>query len=207
MYGNVLGKLAFIGLATALAGCNLALPGQSNSDPVSRLDLVGGDVVAAGPRDYCVDARMSRPSDGLALMAACSVLTGEGAVPWRNAVIAMQVGPKGSAVVSGGETALRDFLKTDAGRALLSVSGDGEAIEIRRAASSAGLVTVIFSDSGPALIPGTQMQEWRGFVDLDGRLVTVGLRGLAEDPLTEAAGLSLLRDAVSAVTRANADPS
>ena len=195
-----------LGLGLSLAGCNIAapsFPGLSGGTPVQRLAILGGDLTAVGPRGYCVDAGASRPGDGLALIAACSTLAGEGALPWRNAVIVVQAGPEGSATVTGSETDLRALVATEAGRALLSGTGQAGAITIRRADSAAGLVTVIYTDTGPGPVPGTQSTEWRAFIDLRGRLVTISLRGLAATPLDDNAGLSLLRDAVSALQSAN----
>ena len=188
----------------ALTGCNEVLPDLSGAEPITELALVGGAVTAAGPSDYCVDATTSQPRRGLALIAACSTLKGEGAIPWRNAVIAVQVGEAGSAAVAGFEAQMAAFLETPAGAALLSRSGQPDAIEVRDTTAGQRGVTVIFTDTGPLPIPGTQQAEWRGFMDINDRLVTVSLRGLADDPLREGDGASLLREAMSAMRAANA---
>lgn len=199
-----------VALLVATAACQSTLPklpGLSGERAAPELALLGGDVTVKGPSGYCVDTGISRPRNGLAVMAACSTLSGEGTVPWRNAIIVVQAGEAGSSAVTGAEASLRDLLDSPAGKSLLSTTNDAETITLRRTSAGRGLVSVAFVDSGPVPMPGVANAEWRGFMDFDDRLVTLSLRGLADDPLSPADGASLLREAVAALRSANADPS
>lgn len=187
-----------------LTGCQSAMLGvDAPQAPERELALLGGDVVATGPSEFCVDSSASRPRAGLALIAACSTLAGEGRVPWRNAVIVVQAGDEGSASVSGSEKAMAALLDGASGAAVLGQNADTDQIEVIETRSSAGLVTVVYTDKGTFPVPGAQQAEWRTFLDINDRLVSISLRGLADDPLSEAAGNSLLRDAVAALRAAN----
>ena len=185
-----------------LAACNGAFP-ASTARPVESLAVSGGAVTVAGPPDYCVDAATSRSADGFAILAPCATLGSGNATPIRNAVISVQVGEPGSAVVEGAESAMVSLFGTPAGAELLSRTGDPGLIAIREAGLSSGVVIVVYDDRNPVPIDGTQTREWRGFFDLGDRLVTISLRGLASSPLSSGSGTTLLRQAVEAVRAAN----
>ncbi|SFR59938.1 hypothetical protein SAMN04488005_3159 [Yoonia tamlensis] len=163
--------------------------------PVTTQDsmvFTDSNIIAQAPTGYCVDGAASNPETGFAVLALCATLQGGGAIPSTAAVATIQIGAANSGMVAGGETALRDFLESDAGAALLSGSGDSSTISVVDAQSSRGRVTVNFSDSAPHSMPGLQSHEWRAFKDINGRLVTVALRGLATAPLDESTGIWLL---------------
>jgi hypothetical protein len=149
-------------------------------------------VIVQAPTGYCVDGPASKPNTGFAVVAPCATLGGEQATPSTAAVATIQVGAEGSGTVAGSETALRNFLETNAGAALLSGSGDSDTISAVDAQAAEGRVVVQFTDSAPHSMPGLQSQEWRAFKDINGRLVTVALRGLASVPLDDSTGIWLL---------------
>jgi hypothetical protein len=95
------------------------------------------------------------------------------------------------------------LLETDVGAALLSQTGSAATIDVIDTVSAANKVTVYFADTDASPITGTQDHEWRAFVDIDGRLVTVSARGLASAPLGQSTGAALLDAAVAAVMAAN----
>ena len=195
-------RLLCAGAVGLLAACNGAFPGSS-ATPVEALAVSGGAVTVAGPPDYCVNAATSRGQDGFALLAPCATLGKGGAIPFRNAVIAVQVGDAGSAAVRGSESAMAGLLETAAGAQLLSRTGDPARITVRETGFSNGTVFVIYDDANPVPIEGTQTREWRGFFDLGDRLVTISLRGLKSAPLSSESGTTLLKQAVEAVRAAN----
>lgn len=170
---------------------------------VPSLALLGGDLTALGPDNYCVDAQSSRPSAGFAILAPCRTISGSGPSVLVPAVIVVQADAAGSASVGGSEPAFAAFLESDAGAALLSASGNPEDIGPRRTRVSDGAVQAYFEDRGAAPVPGTQSAEWRAFIDLNGHLVTVGLRGLETNPLSRDAGTALLGEAIEALVSAN----
>jgi hypothetical protein len=151
-----------------------------------------GNAIVQAPTGYCVDGPASKPGTGFAVVAPCATLGGTQATPSTAAVATIQIGAAGSGTVAGSETALRDFLETNAGAALLSSAGDSSTISDVDAQAADGRVIVHFTDSAPHGMPGLQAQEWRAFKDINGRLVTVALRGLASVPLDDSSGIWLL---------------
>lgn len=199
-----LGGALAIGLTMAGCGGISELAGVSLGDPQPSAALLGGAVTAVGPDNFCVDGRASRPRDGFALFAPCRLLTGDGPGVPGLALITVQAGAAGTASVAGSEPVFEAFLRTDAGATLLSSTGDAAAITLRGSRAGGGTVTAFFDDTAPPPIPGTQPTEWRGFVDLSGRLVTVSVRGLADAPLSVSVGDALLRQALVALQEVNA---
>jgi hypothetical protein len=157
------------------------------------------NVIVQAPTGYCVDGTASKPHNGFAVVAPCVTLGGTQPTPSTVAVATIQVGPEGSGAVTGSETALRDFLESDAGTALLSTTGDSDTVTSIEAQAADGRVIVRFNDSAPHGLPGLQSLEWRAFKDVNGRLVTIALRGLASMPLNDSTGIRLLNAMTSAV--------
>jgi hypothetical protein len=176
--------LALIGIA-ALAACNPVGVAQ----PVA---LMNGDVVVTPPRGYCADPLSSRLRDGFAVFAPCVTLGTEAPVPSTLGVATVQAGDANSAVVAGTETSLRDFLISPQGAGLLSKGGSGDTISIVSSQALEGRVVVHFRDTGEPPMDGLGPDEWRAFTDVQGRLVTVSVRGLDDAPLSASRGAALL---------------
>ncbi len=175
-----------------LAAVGLLLAACESAPPVKSVQLVEGDIVATAPAGFCVDQTTSRPATGFAVMAPCATLGGGDAIPDVLGVATVQVGAAGSGSVAGAEDDLRDLLQSDAGAQLLSPSGQGDQIDVKDAEAGENTVRVYFSDAGTPPIDGMQSEEWRAFTDIAGRLVTVGVRGLAAAPMEKETGAWLL---------------
>ena len=176
---------------TAAAGL-WTLAACTPAEPVRSLALLDGEITATTPDGYCVDQRASKPGDGFVVMAPCATLGAGDPAPGAIGVATVQVGPPDSGAVAGSETALRDLLESEAGAVLLSTNGEAEAITILNSQALDNAVTVHFTDTGNAPMAGLQGEEWRAFTDIDGRLVTVAVRGLATAPLQDGTGAWLL---------------
>lgn len=198
-------RFAFaLACTVGLAGCEGFNSGTS-APPVKQAALLGGAVGVAGPDGYCIDVSDSRLARGFAIIAPCANLGLVGArVMVPSAIVTVQAGRIGTAAVSGSEPAFAGLLETDAGAALLSRSGDASSVDVLDTTSSDNKVTVYFEDKEGAAIPGTQDQEWRAFVDINGRLVTISARGLATAPMSAQTGKLFLDQVVAAVVGANA---
>ena len=176
--------LALIGI-TALAACDPAGVAQ----PVAMLN---GDLVVAPPAGYCSDPLSSRLRAGFAVFAPCVTLGTEAPLPAVLGVATVQAGAAESAMVTGDETDLRDFLISPQGAGLLGKGGSGSTISVVSSQAFDGRVVVHFRDSGPPPMDGLGQDEWRAFTDVNGRLVTVSVRGLDDAPLTAGRGAALL---------------
>ncbi|MCF7701307.1 dihydroxy-acid dehydratase [Loktanella sp. M215] len=195
------GLPAALAMIAALAGCepvSLTAPGE----PSVRLV---GDVLVGGPAGYCVDPVVTRPRQGFALLAACAAMTADetDTYPGDIALITVTVGDAGSAVVAGQEEDFKTFLETPQGAALLSASAIGGPVAVRQTQTDANAVAVYTEDVGPPGVKGTQTQAWRLFTDMRGRLVTISVRGLSEDPLSQSTSRALLTQMLAILRRAN----
>jgi hypothetical protein len=183
-----------------LAGCaDLALPGAR------AVDLYGGAITVQGPQGFCVDRTASDPAQGFAVLGGCALLTTLQLMPQAPGLITVQVGGPGSAAVTGAEAELLALLQSPAGAGLLSRTGDAAAVTIVDSEAGDGLVLVEIEDRGAPLTPELDSREWRVFLDLSDRLATVTLRGFDRAPLTRAAALTAMSDAVRVLRAANRD--
>lgn len=189
-----------------IAACDVIPVSEGNQPPTPPtpvLALYGGDVIAAVPDGYCIETKASRPASGFAAMVACQTIAGEAGRPALNGFVSTQVGPSGSALVNAAKPAFAAFLSTTAGEAILSTAGDAGTVTVVAVDQTDTGVVARFTDTAPARVPGLQQTEWRSFVDMKGRLVTIAVRGLAGDPLTADQGRTLLDRAVAAFVAAN----
>jgi hypothetical protein len=186
-----------------IAGCaeigNLGAP----TPPTPALALYGGDVIAAVPEGYCIETKASKPRSGFAVMVACEVISGGSDRPRLNGFAVVQVGAAGSAAVAADIDGFQDFLTTTAGENLLSVNGNASTVTVGAFKQTSGAVTVRFSDQAAPPVAGLQATEWRAFVDINGRLTTIAVRGLAEEPLSEYSGQTLLESVLAAMLANN----
>ena len=171
---------------------------------VRTLSVLEGAVSVRGPQGYCVDQQSSRPSSGFAVLAGCAVVSDAALMPATEGLITVQIGAANSASVTGAEPELADLLRTANGARLLSGVGDPATVQVARVDRAEGVVVVRFSDAAPAPTAGLEPQEWRAFLDIKGRLVTISLRGFDRAPIPAELGLRLLSQAIGALRSANA---
>lgn len=188
--------------AVALVGVLVITACTPFGTPARSVALGQGDVIATSPAGYCVDRVSSQPANDFAVLAPCATLGAEGAAPSIVGVATVQVGPPESGTVVSDEIALRDFLITPEGARLLSQSGNAAAINILSSQAFNSQVMIYFSDDGPPPVAGLQREEWRAFTNVSGRLVSIGVRGLAAAPLKDGPGATLLKMMVAGVTAA-----
>lgn len=191
--------------ALALSGCG-GIASLSGGSATPSLAMFGGDMIAAGPPNYCVDRRVSRGRAGFAALAPCQMLGVEGPGVPAASIITVQAGAPDTATILGAETAFASVLKGGSGAALLSGSGDPATVSRLEAKAGKGVVTTVFEDSTPPPFPQVDSTVWRGFVDIKGRLVTVSLRSLTAAPISRAVGEALVIQTLSALVAANAAP-
>lgn len=189
--------IALVGIA-ALAACDPVGVAQ----PVA---LLTGDLVVTPPAGYCSDPVSSRLRAGFAVFAPCVTLGTDAPVPSIIGVAIVQAGDTGSAMVTSGETGLRDFLTSPQGAGLLS-KGSGATISVISSQTSGGRVIVHFRDTAAPPMDGLGPDEWRAFTDIGGRLVTVSVRGLDDAPLSAARGDALLDQVLRGLSAPQATP-
>ena len=188
----------FLALAW-LSACVMVAPERATS-------LASGAIQLQAPAGYCVDPMASRPAANFAVLAPCATLGVDAPVPEVVGLVTVQTGEDGSGSIAVDEIALRDFLITDDGRALLSNAGRAQDIRILSTQAFDDQVMVHFSDAGPPPLAGLQNQEWRAFRNVGGRLVTIGVRGLAAAPLADGPGAALLKQVIAGLRSTAAGP-
>jgi len=201
-------RLALACAALALAGCEPSGGGFSFlSGPagpvVTRAELLDGAVVVATPAGYCIDKSATRAEAGFAVEASCALVARGGAAPRYDGLITIQVGDAESAIVTGQEKTLRNFLKSDEGKQLLAGNGPIRGLSVGRTGIWGHVVEVYLNSAPQGGFEGFQPVEWRAFLDLGGRLVTVRLRGYDRAPLSFEQGQTLLRAAIDAMVEGN----
>ncbi|EBA13703.1 hypothetical protein [Roseobacter sp. CCS2] len=191
-----------IRLSVALCGV-LAITACTPVPTATRSVSLGqGEVVATTPAGYCVDDVASQTARDFAILAPCATLGALAGVPAVIGFATVQVGPADSGSVAADELALRDYLITQDGARLLSQSGDAKDVDILSSQAFNSQVMIHFTDAGPPPFAGLQQEEWRAFTNINGRLVTVGVRGLAVAPLNEGPGATLLKLVLAGVQAA-----
>lgn len=183
----------------------LAISACSPGTPAKSVSLADGQIIATAPSGYCIDDIASQLNSDFAVLAPCASL-GEGTpAPDVLGLVTLQVGPAESGAVAQDELALRDFLITDAGASLLSSEGDAAKVTILSTQAFNNQVMVHFEDQGTPPIAGLQDEEWRAFADINGRLVTIAVRGLATAPLRDGPGAGLLKLMLAGVKSVTSD--
>lgn len=168
------------------------------------LEVFRGNVTVSGPDGYCIDPTASRPRRGFAVLAGCAVLSDDvDVLPALNGLITVQVGPRNSASVLGNEDAFAAFLQTDQGRQILSQNGDDAAVADVVARATDNAVLAYFDDTTGPSFPETGGPQWRGFADVQDRLVTVTVRSFDHTMLNRADGERLLITALEALSEMN----
>lgn len=133
------------------------------------------------------------------MLASCATLGHSTAAPEIVGIATIQVGPPDSGRIAVDEIGLRDFLITDDGVRLLTKANNPAAVNVLSTQAFNDQVMIHFTDQGPPPLNGLQREEWRAFANVNGRLVTIGVRGLAASPLQDGPGATLLKQILAGV--------
>lgn len=206
-------RLALAMSVAALAGCDQAgldlsaMPllggGQDETGQgIRTLSLLGGAVRVRGPEGYCVDQSASQARRGFAIMAGCALMSEEAAVmPSMDGLLTVQFGAEGSAIVAGAEAEMAAFLASSSGAALLAQDREADTAEVH---TTENRVILRINPAENEALPGTQGPVWRGFMDANGRLVTVTVLSFERAPLSSEVARSLLELTMAEIAEVNA---
>lgn len=169
-------------------------------DQVTRSVSLGQNtVIATTPAGYCVDPGSRQLGSDFAMLVSCATLGHSIAAPEIVGIATIQVGPPDSGRITMDEIGLRDFLITDDGVRLLTKANNPAAVNVLSTQAFNDQVMIHFTDQGPPPLDGLQKEEWRAFTNVSGRLVTIGVRGLAASPLQDGPGATLLKQILAGV--------
>ena len=85
------------------------------------------------------------------------------------------------------------FLRTPSGRAALARDGQPDSVNILTTRTEKGVVLIRLRDSSASTTPRLDSTYWRGFFDLDGRLITISAFDFVGQSVSADDGLRLLR--------------
>lgn len=161
--------------------------------------VADGAVVIGGPRGYCIDRGGSRLGGDTAfvLLGSCASISRNVAVPAPDfpAVLTASV-TKDGGTAPPTQTALQQLERYFAGpegRAVLSRDGQAGSVDILETRRENGAILIHLRDRSTNTTSGLDDTYWRGLFQLNGRLVTVSVFGLARQPLSTDTGLATLR--------------
>ena len=195
---------AEVGDRVANGLANIGGPTDATNEGIRTLGLLGGDVRVRGPEGYCVDQAASDARRGFAVLAGCALLSDEAVVmPRLDGLITVQFGDENTASVAGNEEPFSAFLMSDAGRRVLSANGDAASLSDVAVVSDRSGVLVRFSDASGPVFAGTSGEQWRGFMDVNGRLATVSVLKFDRNELSRSEAERLLILAMSEIAEAN----
>lgn len=101
---------------------------------------------------------------------------------------------------------LEEFLASDRGRPLLARSSAPGALGILETYREDDMLILLVEDEGTPVIPIAAPRFWRGFLELNGRMVSISASPLAGQSTEDRAMLSVLRDFAARLRAANSRP-
>ncbi|WP_372837601.1 hypothetical protein [Phaeovulum sp.] len=192
--------------ALASAGCVMPFGGK---DAPAMIALASDGPVIAGPVGFCVDPTQTHEEgeNAFVLLGSCASLSRDAAVerPAARAVLTASVTPAspGAEPLAKSFKQIDSYFRSEAGRAALSRSGDAATVKVVRTVISDDLLLIELTDSAPSGANAVQARNWRGLMQIRGRIVSFTVLGLAEDPLNTTTMRMLANDFAAALRAAN----
>ncbi|WP_347312355.1 hypothetical protein [Defluviimonas sp. SAOS-178_SWC] len=196
----------------ALGACVPGAPLLSGGTATRAIAVSGGAVVVTGPQGYCIDrsAVRDRPDAAFVLFGTCAALSGSASAgqPARPALLTAAVLPNApeAPALAASFPVLAAFFRSAPGRAALSRSGKGEAVEVLDVTSKDDVLFLHVKDSSAATGPAVDADYWRAVLALRGRMVTLSALGLKDRPLSSSEKRRVLEALVAQMRAANAGP-
>lgn len=207
---RALGLLVPLALAGCVEGLDLpgALGGAGGSPAPERVQVTSDAVVITGPRGFCVDP-ISTADDGdtgFALLGNCAAISGRARAPQPDvaAVLTAAVSaPSQGATLAESLPELDGYFRSDAGRAILSRTGEADSVEILETRQSGGMFLLHARDTSAGAVVGVAQDYWRAYMDVGARVVTLTLLSLADHDIPDSTALETLTAFAATVQAAN----
>jgi hypothetical protein len=170
--------------------------------------VVKGTVTIAGPRGYCVDRRLSRDGadEAFVVLGACSALAPGGAVASGTPVVMTVTVSTAPAAARSTPADLERFVRSDAGRAALSRSGQAATVEILSARQDGqALFLQIRDQSAGEATPKTDSTYWRAIFGMGDTVITASILAFSDRPVGRAEGFRRLAEFVARLQAVNAE--
>lgn len=208
------GRAALVAACLCLAGCGegwlAGLHGGVAPAPTD-ITVTTDQIVVTGPKGFCIDPTATRDTadSSFVLLGNCAAIanTRRAGQPATPAVLTATI----SAETNEGRLAdsldeLDRFFRSDAGKTLLSRSGDPSSVTILETLRTSDVFLLHAEDKSAATIADVQPDYWRAYMDVGPRLATLSVLALNERSLSRAESLSVLQSFIDAVQGANVRP-
>lgn len=193
--------LAYVGSA---ASADAPLAGE----PVAGLSVQGDALTIRGPVGFCVDPSATRDdaAGAFVLLGDCTRLDSDARVsPVMPAVLTVLVSGPGSERQRPSPEQLDRFVRSEAGRAALSLDGEADTVTILQTRIAGDLLLFQMRDQSTARPAALSEVSWRAIMTLRERLVSLGVTAQRPDPIDERAQQVLLNAFVARMLGENAD--
>lgn len=198
-----------LALAGCLAGAGCAMSFGGGQAPAT-LALSSGGPVIAGPRGFCIDTAQSHEAgtDAFVLLGSCASLSHSTTAerPPAKAVLTASVtaATPGAAPLAKSFKQLETYFRSEAGRAALSRSGNAATVKVVRSQIAGDVLLIELTDTAASGANRVQARSWRGLMEIRGRIVSLTVLGLADEPLNSTTMKMLATDFAAALRAANA---
>lgn len=186
--------------ALAVSAC-AALPSPSRNAPTA-IKLPDGMVVA-GARGWCVDAETTHVAGNasVVVLGSCASLANDARLPRPPVRGVVTVSVEAFAADLPPADVLKTFFRTRDGRAALARDGHAESVEVLDMMTSRDALIIHARDaSAPA---PTIEDTWRAIFDIDGRFITISLKGIGNTTLPPGRGLAALDAQIARIRSVN----
>ncbi|MEM8554579.1 MAG: hypothetical protein AAGF71_07085 [Pseudomonadota bacterium] len=172
--------------------------------------VASGDVTISGPNGYCIDRSSARDgADGAFLFfspctqsLAASETTPDVPPVLLTALVSTPL-PEGSRATPAD---LDRYLRSNAGRAVLAQDGDPKSATILITQTRGDVLYLRVRDTSNSQSGPLATDAWRAVFPVNGRIVALSAKALAEQPVASSSALSVLRQFVDSTTAANTEP-
>ncbi|MDA0221899.1 MAG: hypothetical protein O3A08_02830 [Proteobacteria bacterium] len=194
-------------IVTSLAACG-SKNFPSPAKPQGTTITVGGkSLVIAGPSGFCMDRSVSqiRADTAFVLLGNCAVVAPQnrGPQPKVKALLTATIAENLQGPVTETATDMDSFFRSEAGRTALSRASDPGTVRVLDSFESGGTYFLRSTDSSPGIVPDAAADNWRGYFDVDGQLISVSVIGFNSDPITPEASLDTARAFARAIQISN----
>ncbi|WGI22004.1 hypothetical protein [Amylibacter sp. IMCC11727] len=185
-----LSKLAVLTcVALGLSGCvgaeNLAATSEANVDADTKVVTVNGQKLTLGrAADYCFNDRQSRftATGAFVVLVPCDPLD-EGSL--AKGLILVNVLADQGMMDAINTRELEAYFQSDAGRTALSRRAKPESLTLLGTMQDDGVYYVHTTDADGPVIPDTTNDQWRAFMVVKDRLVSVSVVNFLDDKMTD----------------------
>lgn len=205
-------RAALVAACLFCAGCEGGFPGALRGDsPLAptQATVTRDQIIVTGPPGFCVDPTATRAVNdtGFVVLGNCAAIANSRRAlqPDTPAILTATIAaPSDEGRLSDAIDRLDAFFRAPEGLALISRSGDPDAVRILETMTLDKVFLLHASDQSEGAIAGVQAEYWRAYLDIGPRIATLTVLALEDRGLSREESLATLKDFVQSVQQANA---